>query len=56
MFRAMYYTSSLLIQGDQKVSVHLTNNPHTIGELKMAITQYIRNVDHAIQNTVFFQV
>jgi hypothetical protein len=45
------------IQGDQKVSVHLTNtvqnNPHTIDELKMAITEYIRNVDRAMLNTVF---
>ena len=35
----------ILLQGNQKVSVHLTNNPHTIDELKMAITEYIRNVD-----------
>jgi len=45
------------IPGDQKVSVHLhsvySNNPHTIDELKMAITEYIRNVDLAILNTVF---
>jgi hypothetical protein len=27
-----------LIQGDQEVSVHLMNNPHTIDELKMVIT------------------
>jgi hypothetical protein len=51
----MYF--KINIQGDQKVSVHLTitveNNPHTIGELKMAITEYIRNVDRAILNTVF---
>jgi hypothetical protein len=26
---------------------------HTIDELKMAITEYIRNVDRAILNTVF---
>ena len=40
-----------------KVSVHLTitvqNNPHTIDELKVVITEYIRNVDRAILNTVF---
>ena len=30
-----------------------SNNPHTIDELKMPITEYIRNVDHAILNTVF---
>ena len=42
-----------VVQGDQKVSVHLMNNPHTIDELKMAITEYIQNVDRAILNTVF---
>jgi hypothetical protein len=30
-----------------------SNNPHTIDELKTAITEYIRNVDRAILNTVF---
>jgi hypothetical protein len=29
------------------------NNPHTIHDLKMAITEYIRNADRAILNTVF---
>jgi len=38
--------------------VHLTitvysKNPHTADELKMAITEYIWNMDHAILNTVF---
>jgi hypothetical protein len=28
-------------------------NPHTIDDLKMVITEYIRNVDRAILNTVF---
>jgi hypothetical protein len=28
-------------------------NPHTIDDLKMAITEYIQNVDHAILNMVF---
>jgi len=28
-------------------------NPHTIDDLKMAITEYIRNVDRAVLNTVF---
>ena len=28
-------------------------NPPTIDDLKMAITDYIRNVDSAILNTVF---
>jgi hypothetical protein len=49
------------IQGDQKVCVHLCatknsvylNSPHTIDDLKMAITEYIRNVDCAVLNTVF---
>jgi hypothetical protein len=51
-----------MVQGDQTVSVHLmiifkntknlvySNNPHTINDLKMAITEYIRNVDCAILN------
>jgi hypothetical protein len=47
----------IVIQGDQKFSLHLTitvqNNPHTTGELKVAITEYIRNVDRAVLNTVF---
>jgi transposase len=30
-----------------------SNNPHTIDELKMAITEHIRNVDRAVLNTVF---
>jgi hypothetical protein len=30
-----------------------SNNPHTIDDLKMAIIEYIRNVDRAILNTVF---
>jgi hypothetical protein len=30
-----------------------SNNPHTIDELKVAITEYNRNVDRAILNTVF---
>jgi len=33
--------------------VHLIIIVHTIDELKMAITEYIRNVDRAILNTVF---
>ena len=38
--------------GAIKNSVY-SNKPHTIDELKMAITEYIRNVDCAILNTVF---
>jgi hypothetical protein len=47
------------VQGDQKVSVYLmkksvySKNSHTIDDLKMAITQYVRNVDRAVLNTVF---
>jgi len=37
----------------KKVSVHLTITvQYTIDELKMAITEYVHNVDHAILNTV----
>ena len=36
-----------------KTQCTYSNNPHTIDELKMAITEYIRNVDHAILNMVF---
>jgi len=46
-----------LILGDQKASMHLSirvqYNRHTIDEFKTAITEYIRNVDRAIVNTVF---
>jgi hypothetical protein len=57
MFCIKHQNGITVLQGDQKVSVHLTitvqNNPHTIDNLKMAITEYIRNVDRAILNTVF---
>jgi hypothetical protein len=51
--------SIIVTQGVKKVSVYLmitgyySNNPHTIDDLKMAITEYIRNADRAILNTVF---
>jgi hypothetical protein len=38
--------------GAMKSSVY-SNNPHTVDELKMAITEYIQSVDRAISNTVF---
>jgi hypothetical protein len=38
--------------GAMKNSVYL-NIPHKIDDLKMAITEYIQNVDRAILNTVF---
>ena len=41
------------IQGDQKVSLHLKITVHTIGDLKMTITEYIQNVDRPMLNTVF---
>jgi hypothetical protein len=47
------------VQGDQKVCVHLlinavySNNPYIIDDLKIAITEYIRNMDHAILSTIF---
>ena len=37
--------------GAMKNSVY-SNNPHAVDELKMAITEYIWNMDHAILNTV----
>jgi len=43
----------MYVQGDQNVSVHLTITVHKIDELKMANTEYIRNVDRVILNTVF---
>jgi len=42
----------ILLWGATKNSVY-SNIPHTIDELKMAITEYIRNVDRAMLNTVF---
>jgi hypothetical protein len=30
-----------------------SNNPHTIDDLKMTVTEYTRNVDRTILNTVF---
>jgi hypothetical protein len=41
-----------VIQGDQGISVY-SNNPHTIDDLKMTITEHIRNVDCPILHTVF---
>jgi hypothetical protein len=47
----------MYIQGDQSLFVSddysTKNNTHTIDGLKMAITEYIRNVDCAILNMVF---
>jgi hypothetical protein len=41
-----------LIQGDQKVSMHLMITVHTTDDLKMATTEYIGNVVCAILNMV----
>jgi hypothetical protein len=30
-----------------------SNNPHTFDDLKMANTEYIRNVNRALLNTIF---
>jgi len=43
----------LLIQGDEKVSVHLTISAQKTRIMKMAITEYIRNVDRGILNAAF---
>jgi hypothetical protein len=43
----------MIIQGDQKVSVHLTTTTQKTRIVKMAITEYIRNVDRAVLNTAF---
>jgi len=52
--RCLKYQNHVQIQGIQKVSVHLTITvQYTTDESKMTITEYIRNVDRAILNTVF---
>ena len=50
---SMYSVVGKNIQGDRKVSVRLTITVHTTDELKMAIKEYIRNVDRAVLSTVF---
>jgi hypothetical protein len=35
------------------IIVVYSNNLHTIDDLKMAITEYIRNADRVLLNTVF---
>ena len=46
-------STALYVQSDQKVSAPDDYNPHTTDDLKIAITEYIQNVDRAILNTVF---
>jgi hypothetical protein len=43
----------MYVQDDQKVSVHLTITVQKTHIMKMAITEYIRNVDRAVLNTAF---
>jgi hypothetical protein len=45
-------SSDFFLWGAIKNSVY-SNNPHTTDDLKMAITEHIRNVDRAILNIVF---
>ena len=55
-FIALYYntvSTAEVIQGDQKVSMHLTITVHTNDELRMAIREHIRNVDRAVLNKDF---
>jgi len=53
LLHCTHTVESCIVQGDQKASVHLTINPHKIDDLKVAITDYIWDVDRAILNTVF---
>jgi hypothetical protein len=46
------WSKSLCAPDDYSTFLY-SNNPHTIDDLKLAITEYIRNVDRAILNTVF---
>jgi hypothetical protein len=59
-----YLYASCITHDDQKIGVRFFlwgamknsmywNNSHTINDLKMAITEYSRNVDRAILNTAF---
>jgi hypothetical protein len=42
------------MHGDQKsLTITVHKNPHKIADLKMALTEYTRNVDRVIMNTVF---
>ena len=53
-YRAKYRViKNLCAPDDYSTNSLYSNNPHKIDELKMVITEYIRNVDRAILNTVF---
>ena len=47
------WSKILCAPDDYSTNSLYSNNPHTIDELKMAITEYIWNVDGAVLNTVF---
>ena len=47
------WSKSLCAPDDFSTNLVYSNNPHKIDELKMAISEYIRNVDRAILNTIF---
>ena len=51
--KVTWWSKNLCVPDDYSKSSVYSNNPHTVDELKMAITEYIRNVDRAILNTVF---
>jgi hypothetical protein len=54
---SLFYEYTRYVQGGKKVFVMenfvYSNNPHTIDDLKMAFTEYIRNMDRAVPKTVF---
>ena len=47
------WSKSICAPDDYSTNSMYLNNFHTVDELKKAITEYIRNVDHAVLNTVF---
>ena len=44
---------SLCAPDDYSKNSVYSNNPHTVDEMKMAITEYIPNVERSILNTAF---
>jgi len=53
-YRGIYKVIKILCaSGDYSTNSFYTNNSPKYDDLKMAITEYIRNVDRAILNTVF---
>jgi hypothetical protein len=45
----------VVISNRMTITAQYSNNPHTTDDWKMAIAEYIRNVDCAILNTVFLR-